>query len=720
MNGTEFLLDHATTKIQDHHRERLAVVYVRQSSPRQVLEHRESAALQYGLAARAEHYGWRKDRILVIDEDQGRTGSTADGREGFQRLLAEVGLNHVGLVLGIEMSRLARSCKDWYQLLELCAVFRSLLADQDGLYDPTTYNDRLLLGLKGTMSEAELHILRGRMQQGSRNKAERGDLITHVPRGYVRLKTDEVVMDPDEQVRSVVRLVFDKFRELGSARSVLRYLLRSQIQLPVRPLFGIQKGQLEWHAPDYPAIVSMIHNPTYAGAYAHGRHQIDLRRAIAGKRDSGRFRAQIDDWKVLIQDRFPAYITWEVYLENVKRLHENGSRFDTPGVPREGPALLSGIMFCGRCQKRMFPAYKGKAKPAFYVCSGLLRRTGEAKCQHIAAKVVDDLVADGVLRAIEPASLELSLTATNAIREERNRLHTHWKQRLERAAYQAQRAKRQFDAVEPENRLVARELERQWEQSLVEQRQLEEQYHRFQQEQPTELSQDDLELIRGLATNLPPLWSAGTMSHSDRQTIVRHLVDRVELTVQGTSELADVQVYWKGGFVTQHQVIRSVAKYTQLHDFQRLQQRVDQLWQAGNSTTAIARVLNSEGFCTPTQGKRYTRHSVRKLLDSWSRTTPKRAQVPAAEARFGPDEWWLTDLARTLALDGSTLARWCRRGWVHARKLSGQRGWWVVWADADERQRLTRLYEHGCGLGRHKGSPPELTTPKRRPKKSAP
>ncbi len=262
---------YGSDKIRPHHLDRLAVVYVRQSSPQQVLNHRESAALQYGLARRAADLGWPAERVLVIDEDQGLSGRSAADRLGFQRLLAEVGLNHVGLVLGIEMSRLARSCKDWHQLLELCALFGTLLADQDGLYDPAHPNDRLLLGLKGTMSEAELHLLKGRMEQGRRNKARRGELVTQVPSGYVRLPGGEVALDPDEQVQAVVRLLFRKFEELGSAKALLRYLVHQQIRLPIRPHRGPNRGQLEWHRPCGTTVWGLLHNPIYAGAYAYGR-----------------------------------------------------------------------------------------------------------------------------------------------------------------------------------------------------------------------------------------------------------------------------------------------------------------------------------------------------------------------------------------------------------------------------------------------------------------
>jgi DNA invertase Pin-like site-specific DNA recombinase len=704
------------TKIQDHHFTRLAVVYVRQSTPRQVLDHRESTALQYSLAERAEQYGWPKERVLIIDDDQGQSGRSADCRLGFQRLLAEVGLNHVGLVLGIEMSRLTRSCKDWYNLIELCALFRCLLADQDGLYDPRDPNDRLLLGVKGTLSEAEWHLIQNRMQQGSLNKARRGDLEKHLPSGYMRQATGEVVLDPDEQAQAVVRMVFEAFTERGTAMAVLRYLRQHGIRLPVRPLYGPNKGQLEWRVPGYSTIIHMLHNPAYAGLYVHGRYQTDPQRAAGSNGSHGRFLAKIEDWKVTIPGRLPAYISWETFMANQKRLQANRSLFDTPGVPRNGAALLAGILVCGKCGRRMHPAYKGDNKPISYFCDGGYPQSGDDKCQRVAARSVDCLVTEEVLRAVEPASLQLSLRAAERLRNERQRLHEHWRQQLERATFQAERAKRQYDAVEPENRLVARELERRWEEALGERRRLEEDYQRFQRVQPEELSASEVQRITALAESIPMLWSAASTTAAERQTIVRHLIDQVVLTAQGETEMVGVAIRWRGGHLTHHELTRPVARYEQLRDFVQLKERITGLWTAGSTTTAIAERLNQEGFHMPRGQHRHTRKTVRKLIDAWGLSQPKRVQLEAARAQLQPNEYWLLDLGRELGINRATLARWCRRGWVHARRLTGPCAWWVVWADAEERDRLRRLYAYGRGCPGPHGSryPKELRTPKPR------
>ena len=355
-------------KIQPWHLDRLAVVYVRQSTAQQVAENKESTDRQYGLVNRAIELGWPPDRILVIDDDQGKSGSSAEGRLGFQRLLAEVGLDHVGLVLGLEMSRLARSCKDWHQLIELCAMFRVLLADQDGLYDPTDHNDRLLLGLTGIMSEAELHLLRGRMRQGLLNKVARGEVFMCPSVGYVRSPVGGFDLDPDEQVRAVVRMVFDQFERLGTIRKVLRYLIANDIRLGIRPHAGPNRGQLEWRTATRETVSDILHHPIYAGYYCFGRRQADPRRRKPGRRWSGRVLVTPDEYLALIPDKVPAYITREQYDANQRRIAENRARIESKGAPREGPSLLAGLVVCGRCGKRMTVHYAGRdADPPLHV-----------------------------------------------------------------------------------------------------------------------------------------------------------------------------------------------------------------------------------------------------------------------------------------------------------------------------------------------------------------
>jgi DNA invertase Pin-like site-specific DNA recombinase len=697
-------------KVQARHHQRLAVVYVRQSSPQQVHEHRESADLQYDLRRRATELGWPTDRVTVIDEDQGRSGRTVAGRPGFQWLLAEVALDHVGIILGIELSRLARSCRDWHQLIELCGIFHTLLADQNGLYDPTDHNDRLLLGLSGIMSEAELHILRGRMLAGARNKARRGELYSHAPIGYARVPGGGLMLDPDEQARDVVRLIFDKFDELGTVSGLLRYLVRYGIRLGFRPHFGPHKGELEWRRPNRTTLNFLLHHPIYTGAYSHGRRPTDPRRKVPGRPATGRVVVPMDQWEVLIPDHLPGYITWEHYEANLQRLAQNGARAGALRSARGGDSLLAGLVVCGRCGRRMLVAYTTKGHRLRYECLRGALDYAEPRCQSLAGGALDELVAGQVLRALEPAALELSLRAVADAERERGRLARHWEQRLERARHDAERAARQYHAAEPENRLVARELERRWEQALLAQRQVEEEYDRFRHRRPAELTSSDVQMTESLASDIPALWRAETTTVHDRQEVVRHLVERVVVAVQGETEWVDVAIHWAGGFVSRHEVRRPVSRVEQMRDYAELMRRVAELHGAGRTSRQIAEALNREGFRPPKRRETYNAAMVQLLLARRVRTGPRGEEADRDDPR-GKGEWWLSDLGRELGMPQPTVHSWIRRGWIRGRKLLGVGGRWVLWADAEELDRLRRLRAYRRTWP-DETYPAELTTPR--------
>ena len=476
------------SKVCDRHLARLAVVYVRQSTRQQVIDHGESTRLQYGLVERAVALGWPASRVLVIDEDLGKSGSSAAGRVGFGRLVTEITLGHVGLVLGIEMSRLARSGADWYQLLELCALSGALLADADGVYDPVDYNDRLLLGLKGTMSEAELHLLKQRMLAGKQAKARRGELAIVLPTGYVRRPSGEAALDPDEQVQTVVRLIFAKFAELGTLHAVLRWLVDHEVELGMRLRSGPDRGELVWRRPNRMTLQNMLHSPIYAGIYAYGRRRVDPHKQVPGRPSTGRVARSPDQWLVAIPGALPAYITVEAYHANLARLTANAARADQPGVVRAGSALLSGLARCGRCGRRMTVRYhlRQQTTQPEYVCARQQTDYGAGqRCQALAGACVDALVTQQVMAALAPAAIEVSLQAAQQMTAERAELEKLWAQRLERAAISADRARRCYRLAEPENRLVVRQLEADWEAALAAQQQLREDYDRFTRTRPS-------------------------------------------------------------------------------------------------------------------------------------------------------------------------------------------------------------------------------------------
>src|SRR5256886_6689446 len=602
------------SKLHDYHLQRLALVYVRQSHPQQVIEHVESTARQYALVDRAVALGWSRDRVVVIDEDQGQSGQSMVTRLGFQRVLAEVSLDHVGLILGLEMSRLARSNKDWHQLLELCAIFRTLLADADGLYDPTDYNDRLLLGLRGMMSEAELYLMKGRMLEGMRNKARRGELLNHPPMGYVRGPDGDYQLDPDEQAQRVVRLIFDVFEQQGSLHGLLRYLVAHDIRMPIRPHAGVNRGQLVWRRPTRMTLQNMLHHPIYAGAYRWGHRKIDPRKQQPGRRSTGRTINVPEACDVLIPNRFPAYLSWERFAAIQQRLADNRAIAEALGAPRAGPSLLVGLLVCGRCGRRLMAAYGGKANHLRYTCMRATIDYGAPGCLSLAGAFLERFVAAQVMQVLQPASLELSMAVEQALRAEREQLEAHWHQRLERAHYNAQRAARQYAAVEPENRLVARELEWQWEEALRHEQQLHEEYARFRRERPLELTAPEREALLGLAQDVPALWQAPETTAADRQKIGRLLVELVNFKVTATSDQVDVTLQWAGGMTSVHRLRRPVARYDQLSNYPDLLAHIDGLRQTGHSCAQIATQLNRAGFAPPKRTERFTGETVARLL----------------------------------------------------------------------------------------------------------
>lgn len=679
----------AAGKVTERAVARLAVIYIRQSSRQQVLDHQESTRLQYALVDRAVALGWSAERVMVIDEDLGKSGASAVARSGFQRLVTEIGLDHVGLVLGIEMSRLARSGRDWYQLMELCAISGALLADTDGVYDPGDYNDRLVLGLKGTLAEAELHLIKQRMQAGRLNKARRGELAVPLPIGYLRRPSGEAVLDPDEQVQAVVRLVFAKFAELTTLHAVLRWLVDHGVELGVRLRSGPDKGELEWRRPNRMTLQCMLHNPVYAGIYAYGRRRVAAGRQQPGRPGTGRVVRAEDDWLVFIPAVLPAYITDEQYRANLAQLAANASRSDARGSARAGPALLSGLVRCGFCGKRMTVCYhvRGGGTLPEYRC---MRQTGDygapAPCQSLAGSCVDSFMSTMVLSALAPAAVEVSLRAAEQVQAGRAALEQIWTQRLERAAIAVDRARRCYRLAEPENRLVVRQLEKDWEQALADQQRLIEEHDRVLAASSPVLTGAERQAIAALAKDIPGLWTAPTTTDKDRKEIIRALVQDVTLTVLGASERVTVTVTWAGGHTTHAEVVRPVARLDQLSYYPQLVERLRVLDAAGLTPTQIARQVDAEGFRPPKRNQHFGPAGIAGLL----RRLGCRAPSPhPGTGRRGDDtpgehEWWPADLARALDMPAATLYTWIQRGWVTSRRQADPPSQWIIKAGPDD------------------------------------
>ena len=673
-------------KVTAEHRDRLAVVYVRQSTLRQVQENTESAKMQYGLAERAAELGWVPSRIVVIDEDMGHSAGGGQDRPGFTRLVSEVGLGHVGVVLGIEMSRLARSGRDWHQLLELCALSRTLLADPDGVYDPADHNDRLLLGLKGTISEAELYLIKSRMWGGRLAKAQRGELGLDPPAGYVRRPGGGIVLDPDAQVREVIGLVFAKFEELGTLHAVLSWLVAHGIELGVRQRHGPDRGELGWHRPNRTILRNMIRNPIYAGIYAYGRKRSEFR---AGRR---RERVLNDpaDWLVFLPDRLPGYISVEQWRRNLATLETNRSTAASPGSARGGPALLSGLVHCARCGKRMTVGYHsdGGRPRHIYRCDWESAHYGGDRCQQLAGACLDEYVTAQVLTAMAPASLEVSLAAFAQLERDRTALETIWAQRLERADYEADRARRRYRLTEPENRLVARQLEAEWEQALQACERLREQHARFQASAPRTLTAAQRDAIRALADDLPGLWTAATTTVTDRKDLLRLMIDKITIAVVDDTEQVNVGITWAGGHTSTGRIVRPVARLDQLSYYPALSARVRDLAATGMGMQQIAERINAEGFRPPKRRQRFSAQSINDLLRRQGLLRyPGRTGHPPDE-HLGEHEWRLPDLAAALDMPQVTLHTWVHRGWVQGRRDDTPQHAWILHADPDELDRL--------------------------------
>jgi hypothetical protein len=555
------------------------------------------------------------------------------------------------------------------------------------------------------MSEYELVTLRNRLQRGCQNKAERGQLFRHVPVGYLKLSTGEVVQEPDEQARDMVRLVFDKFAGLGSAYAVFRYFLANQLQLGFRPQGAARSGELVWRRPTPNGILGMLRHPIYAGVYAYPIHRRGTRNPLTGRSEGGKWFLPPEEIPVLLRDRLPAYISWEQYLANRERLRQNRTLHDTLGVPKRGAALLLSLVVCGKCGHGLATHYPARQRPHYYgkeYCRSDLPQC----CGRITAATLDDLVVGELLRALEPAALERSLRAIENVEQERQRLHDQWRQKRQRVQHEVGRAERQYHAVEPENRLVARTLEARWEEALKKQRALEEEYHRFLAKLPATLNATDRERIQALSQNVPSLWHAAGTTATDRKQIVRCLVERVVVVADPASERTDVTIAWKGELTTQHPVARPVGSFKQLKDFPRLKRRLEQLYRDGFHRGPIAEKLNAEGFVPPHRRGVFTERGVGKLMRDMGLVGEF-----FRDDLLQKEEWWIPDLAGKLNVIPQ-IHNWIKHGWLHSRRTpSGKH--WIIWADKDEIRRLQQMARVKNSWLRV--SHPHLITPKRRP-----
>jgi len=630
-------------KITASHMSRQAIVYLRQSSAAQVEHNRESTDRQYALATKAHDLGWPDDRIIVIDEDLGLSGSGAVARSGFARLTAEVALGHVGLVLGLEVSRLARNNADWHRLIDLAGLSDTLIGDADGLYHPALFNDRLLLGLKGTMSEAELHVLRARLNGGIRNKAARGELRRGLPVGFVWGDAEgEVRFHPDEAVVTAIRNAFARFAETGSARRVWLWFRSEGLSFPLQMH---QDVDIRWVDASYTAIHHVLTNPVYAGAYVYGKTRMETTLDASGARRKRIRHLPRSEWQVLIPEHHPGFIDWQTYEANLARIAQNTrpGPHKVGGAVREGSALLQGLASCGHCGRRLRTHYRGRNSSSGYHCSGKILVEGRGVyCLNVGGIQIDEAITRSFIAALEPAKLAATLAAAERLEADREITLKQWRLGVERASYEASRAERRYRAVDPENRLVARGLEREWEQSLSALERARAELVRREQERPRILSQEERDRLLSLGPDLASVWHAATTTPRDRKELLRTLIEEVIIKIERDSAAAHLTLRWKGGALIEIDLVLPRSRPATIRTDEDTIALVRRL-ALHYPDSVIAGILNRQGRITA-HGHRFQAGRVGNLRRHWD--------IPCFELKTDADDGELLTIKKAAIVLG--------------------------------------------------------------------
>ncbi len=646
-------------KIKSLHLERQAYVYIRQSTSTQVHEHLESKQRQYALADRAVSLGWAREAVQLVDEDQGKSGASTQGREGFTRLAHDVAHGKVGAVLALEVSRLARSSQDWQRLLSLCSVARVVVIDEQTVYDPSHRDDKLLLDLKGAMSEQELHWLTLRMAGGRLNQARRGESYVTPPAGYV-WGGKGLELDPDESVRSAVAMIFERFSVEPSARAVLRWALRTNFRMPTRDR---TTSELRWRSPGHVRLDTILHNPAYAGVYVFGRHPV---RTVLVDGEIRKVQTRLVDpaeWPVRIDNAHPAYISWETYMSNQEKLRQNSSLMGrtTRSAPREGAALLAGLAICGRCGRRM-SAHYGPRGAWSYTCYGENARGG-SRCWSVSGPPIDHAVEQLFLETMVPSEIDLSLAVEGEVKQQADSLEKAWRARIEQARYEARRAERRYKAVDPDNRVVTRTLESDWEQRLHELGVVEQQYAEARREARVELTARDREQIRQLARDLPAVWKSSTTTAADRKAMLRLVIEAIAVhPVDVPKRTTRIKVQWTSGSVSELAITRGQDA---LRNSPEAMARISKLAAAGLHDDEIAERLNAAGMRTGA-GRAWKEDLVRnaRRIHRIRLVVPDRERMPPLPHRHPDGRYSVPGAAVRFGVSHSVIYAWIKEGLV--------------------------------------------------------
>ncbi len=667
-------------KITEHHRSKPAYIYVRQSTNAQVFHHQESTERQYALREMALELGWSESTIRTLDRDLGLTGTEMTRREDFKTLVADVSMGQVGAVFALEVSRLARSNLDWHRLLELCALTATLVIDEDGCYDPSDFNDGLLLGLKGTLAQAELHFLRARLQGGKLNKAKKGELRFPLPVGYCHDEQGRIVPDADEEVRGAVELVFRLFRETGSAYAVVHRFTERGLRFPKRAYGGAWDGRIIWGRLSHSRVLGVLKNPSYAGMYVFGRYQ--YRREIS---PDGEIRKRMQavampDWRVSMKQHHEGYITLEEFVNNQERLQKNRTNSEETvlsGPAREGLALLQGLLVCGNCGHALTVRYRGNGGICpTYQCN-LLRREGLAtkSCMVFRCDLLDGVVADEVLKALQPAELELALAAMHELESRDQAIMRQWQMRLERAEYEVALAERRYQEADPANRLVTSTLERRWNDALVHLNELEKQAAEFQHQEARVATPEQKQKVLALARNLPRLWHAPSTQSKDRKRMLRLLIKDITVEKPANQKQLLVHIRWQGGASTDV----SVQLPPNIADRVRYPAAiVDRIRALARDLPdgEIADQLNREGYASA-KGKAYTVKIIQ-----WIRC---QHRIPPAELKR-PEELTVRQVANRFGTSDQVVYYWIAHSVIRSRRIHPGMPHWITLNDIDEQK----------------------------------
>ena len=670
-----------TTKINDQHLSRTACVYIRQSTAAQVRFNQESTERQYNLASKAQALGWSPEQIQILDRDLGQSGARTDNREDFKLLVGDVAMGKVGAIFSLEASRLARSNQDWHRLLELCAITNTLVIDEDGCYNPTEFNDGLVLGMKGTFAQAELHVIRSRLYGGKLNKAQKGELRFPLPVGFV-YDGDKIALDPDQEVQGAVRSVFELFEKEGTAYAVVKRFNELGLRFPRRSYGGAWDGKLLWGRLTHSRAVNMLANPSYAGTYVFGRHQSRKQITPTGEISTVSRLTPQDDWRVVIPNHHPGYVTADQFAANRQRMEANRTNREVASGPaREGLCLLQGVLVCGCCGRRVSVRYTGNGGLyPMYQCNWRHREALTTNaCFTLPASQIDEVVADRIVAAVSPVTIELALKALTNLEESDQAIGGQWRRRIERAQYEADLAERRYEAVDPANRLIASTLEQRWNDALQQVIDLEAEFARFQRQTLRAVTAGQKQQILQLATDFPQLWTAPTTTARDRKRMVRLLIKDITIVRGPEPKQIKLQIRWQGGATETVELRLKPNRAEAVRYPQEFVAKIRDLASQYNDSEIVAK-LNGDGLTSST-GKPFTASMISWIRFKHRIPSPPRPagtlSVAQVQQRYGVSMW--------------VVYYWIERGFITAHRSKPGRPYAITLTDETDRELRKRV-----------------------------